>query len=48
MGGLIGGFMAFAIMILYLAVIIYIIWLLTRLVRAVENIAKKIEGASKT
>ena len=48
MGGLISGFMAFAMVILYLAVIIYLIWLFTRLVRAVETIAKKIEGLSKT
>jgi hypothetical protein len=47
MGGLIGGFMAFAMVILYLAVIIYLIWLFTRLVRAVETIARKIDSSSK-
>lgn len=39
--------MAWAVMILYLAVVIYLIWLFSRFVRAVETIAKKIEGSSK-
>ena len=34
-------------MILYIAVIVYLILLFGRLVRAVEAIAKKIEGSSK-
>ena len=36
-----------AMAILYLAVVIYLICLFTRLVNAVEKIAKKIEGSSK-
>jgi len=35
-------------MILYVAVLIYLIWLFSRLVHAVETIARKIEGSSKT
>jgi len=33
--------------ILYVAVLIYLICLFSRLVRAVETIARKIEGSSK-
>jgi hypothetical protein len=39
--------MEFAMMVLSLAVIIYLIYLFSRLVRAVETIAGKIEGSSK-
>jgi flagellar biogenesis protein FliO len=35
------------VMILCVAVIIYLIWLFSRLVRAVETIARKIEGPPK-
>ena len=45
--GLLSVLMAWSMMLVYLAVIIYLIWLLSRLVRAVETIAKKIEGSSK-
>ena len=48
MGDFIAGFMAYLMIILYLALLIYLIWLFIRLVRAVETIAKKIEGLSKT
>ncbi len=41
------GLMAPLIMLVYLAVIIYLIWLFSRFVSAVETIAKKIEGSSK-
>jgi flagellar biogenesis protein FliO len=47
MGGLIAGFMAYLMIILYLALVIYLIWLFIRLVRAVETIARKVEGSSK-
>ena len=33
--------------ILYIAVLIYLIWLFSRLVHAVETIARKFEGPSK-
>jgi hypothetical protein len=46
-GSLIGGFMGVAVMILYLAVIVYLIMLFGRLVRAVETIARKIDSSSK-
>jgi hypothetical protein len=39
--------MEFVLMILSLAVVIYLIFLFGRLVRAVETIARKIEGSSK-
>jgi len=42
-----GGLMAFGMMILYLAVVIYMIILFSRFVRAVESIARKIESSSK-
>ena len=45
--GLLSVLMAWSMMLVYLAVIIYLIWLLSRLVCAVETIAKKIEGSSK-
>jgi flagellar biogenesis protein FliO len=45
--GLLSVLMAWSMMLVYLAVIIYLIWLLSRLVHAVETIAKKIEGSSK-
>jgi len=45
--GLLSVLMAWSMMLVYLAVIIYLIWLLSRLVRAVETIAKKIEVSSK-
>ena len=44
--GLLSVLMAWSMMLVYLAVIIYLIWLLSRLVHAVETIAKKIEGSS--
>jgi flagellar biogenesis protein FliO len=44
--GLLSVLMAWSMMLVYLAVIIYLIWLLSRLVSAVETIAKKIEGSS--
>ena len=40
-------FITALLMILYVAVLIYLIWLFSRLVHAVETIAKKIEGPSK-
>ena len=45
--GLLSVLMAWSMMLVYLAVIIYLIWLLSRLVHAAETIAKKIEGSSK-
>ncbi len=45
--GLLSVLMAWSMMLVYLAVIIYLIWLLSRLVHAVETIAKKIEVSSK-
>ena len=42
-----GAFVTVFFMILYVAVLIYLIWLFSRLVHAVETIAKKIEGPSQ-
>ncbi len=47
MGAFVGGFISVVLMILYLAVLIYLIWMFGRFVHAVETIAKKIEGSSK-
>jgi nitrate reductase gamma subunit len=40
-------FISVFLIILYLAVLVYLIWLFSRLVHAVERIAKNIEGSSK-
>jgi len=42
-----GALIYVVLMILYFAVLVYLIWLFSRLVRAVETIARKIEGSSK-
>jgi len=47
MATFVGGFVSVVLMILYLAVLIYLISLFSRLVHAVETIARKIEGSSK-
>ena len=42
-----GAFIPVVLMILYVAILIYLICMFGRLVRAVETIARKIEGPSK-
>jgi len=42
-----GALIYVVLMILYFAVLVYLIWLFSRFVQAVETIARKIEGSSK-